>query len=105
MPVTTIAPSKLPDALAAMAATLGDSMTAHDVGQHMTCGEADSIAAVLAAGGFTDDAAAFLVGHAQTDDDEGDNHHALVYGENQTQEGLRAAYEAAASYVGQLVGA
>lgn len=47
------------------------------VGTHMTCMEAEAMAAVMREFGDPDAAAAFLLGHAE-DDDEGDLHYALI---------------------------
>lgn len=65
------------DALARLADTLGDGLTASDAGGHFTCGEAQDIADVLAAAGHTDAADAWLKGHAQGDNDPEDMHHDL----------------------------
>lgn len=63
------------DNLAALAAVLGDSMTAGDAGPHFTCGEAQAIADVLDAAGHTEAAAAWLDGHAGGDNDPEDMHY------------------------------
>jgi hypothetical protein len=57
------------DALADLAGVFGDSMTAADVGGHMTCTEADAIARALLAGGHRLAASRWLAGHARGDDD------------------------------------
>jgi hypothetical protein len=53
----------------ALNALLSDSTVA-EVGQHMSCGEVDAFATVLAVLGRTDDAALWLLAHSH--DDEGD---------------------------------
>jgi hypothetical protein len=63
------------DALADLADVFGDSMTAVDVGGHMTCTEADAIARALLAGGHHYAAARWLDGHAHGDVDAEDDRH------------------------------
>jgi hypothetical protein len=64
----------LDQAVARMADTLGDGMTASDAGSHFTCGEAEDIADVLRAAGHDAAADEWLAGHG-TGDDEGDSHY------------------------------
>jgi hypothetical protein len=63
------------DALADLADVTGDSMTAVDVGGHMTCTEADAIARALLAGGHRYAASRWLDGHARGDEDIADDRH------------------------------
>jgi hypothetical protein len=63
------------DALADLADVFGDSMTAVDVGGHMTCTEADAIARALLAGGHRYAASRWLDGHARGDEDIADDRH------------------------------
>jgi hypothetical protein len=66
----------LQQALIDLAGVFGDTMTAVDVGGHMTCTEADAIARALLAGGHRVAASRWLAGHARGDDDlEVDRHH------------------------------
>lgn len=62
------------NAIKHLADVFGDSMTAGDVGPHMTCGEAEALADVLRAAGHDAAADAWLEGHA-SGDDEGDLHY------------------------------
>jgi hypothetical protein len=55
------------DTLAELADVFGDSMTAVDVGGHVTCTEADAIARALLAGGHRYAASRWLDGHARGD--------------------------------------
>lgn len=60
----------------ALAEMAGKMAQVDDGATHLTCGEADSIATVLAMAGHIDEAAAFLECHSYGDD-EGDMHHEL----------------------------
>jgi hypothetical protein len=72
--VEQIAAGPLQDALAELANVFGDSMTARDVGGHVTCTEADAVARALLLGGHRLAASRWLAGHARGDDDEADRH-------------------------------
>jgi hypothetical protein len=63
------------DALAELADVFGDSMTAVDVGGHVTCTEADAIARALLAGGHRYAATRWLDGHAHGDVDAEEDRH------------------------------
>jgi hypothetical protein len=74
-PVSRLRSDLVADALTELADVFGDSMTAVDVGGHMTCTEADAIARALLAGGHRVAASRWLAGHARGDDDpETDRH-------------------------------
>lgn len=62
------------EAVGDMAHCLGDGLTAMHVGPRFTCGEAESIADVMRAAGFTDAADVWIEGHA-AGDEPGDMHH------------------------------
>jgi hypothetical protein len=61
-------------ALGVFARILGDQMTAHGVGGHFTCTEAEDLARVLVETGHKHAAMTFLEGHAYGDDDPDDLH-------------------------------
>jgi hypothetical protein len=61
-------------AMDAFASILGDQMTAHDVGGHFTCTEAENLVRALMVGGHKHAAMTFLEGHAYGDDDPEDLH-------------------------------
>src|SRR6266542_1192307 len=63
------------DALADLAGVFGDSMTAVEVGRHVTCTEADAIARALLAGGYRDAASQWLDGHARGDAETEEDRH------------------------------
>lgn len=63
----------LEDAARWMAEAIGNGYTSYDVAFRFSCGEADSIAAVMVAVGDIDAATTWLTGHAE-DDDHGDRH-------------------------------
>ena len=67
----------LRNALCEMAAVLGDGMTASGVGGSFTCSEAETLAEVLVLSGHAKEAASFLAGHAEGDDDAEGTHHGL----------------------------
>lgn len=48
--------------------------TASDVGEHFTCGEADTLAMFLAMNGETEAASVFILGHAAGDIEDDDIH-------------------------------
>ncbi|WP_420312566.1 hypothetical protein ACOB87_38065 [Streptomyces sp. YS-B37] len=60
--------------IAVFARILGDQMTAHGVGGHFTCSEAEDVARELAKSGHKHAAMTFLEGHAYGDDDPDDLH-------------------------------
>jgi hypothetical protein len=62
----------LQSAVAHAAEVFSDDWTARQVGEAMTCSEADALADVFRAAGFTDEALAFLKGHAEGESGEGD---------------------------------
>lgn len=92
--------SDLTEALLLMATELGGSEGA---AAHFTCGEADSIVAVLAAAGHRDAAVALLVGHACGDgftgDEDGDAHYAIAQAQEVDGCVGGAAYAAARTYL------
>lgn len=59
--------------VSAVAAVLGDGMTAGMVGGSFTCSEAETIAELLFVAGHEDDAARWLLGHVEGDDDPDDD--------------------------------
>jgi hypothetical protein len=61
-------------AIGVFARILGDQMTAHGVGGHFTCTEAEELARTLAKNGHKRAAMTFLEGHAYGDDDPDDLH-------------------------------
>lgn len=68
--LTTLAP-----ALGAVAAVLGDGMTAMHLGEHFNCSEANALAEVLVIAGFTKEAEVWLGGHALGDNNDSDVHY------------------------------
>lgn len=66
--------SRMTKAIEELAEVFGDSWTAADVGGHLNCTEADTIARVLILAGHSEDAEAWLSGHADGDEC-GDEHH------------------------------
>jgi hypothetical protein len=64
----------LPSALAGLANVFGDDMFAAHNGARFTCGEADTVAALLVASGHRDAAITWLEGHAEGDNEESDIH-------------------------------
>jgi hypothetical protein len=63
------------DALTDLAGVFGDSMTAVEVGRHVTCTEADAIARALLAGGHRAVASQWLDGHARGDAEAEEDRH------------------------------
>lgn len=51
-----------------------DAYSLADLGPHMTCGEADTLANLLRVAGRADLAESLILGHAE-EDDEGDSHY------------------------------
>jgi hypothetical protein len=96
--MTDVSPELLAS-IADMADALGQSEFAF---AHLTCGEADSVVAVLALAGHLGVAASLVIGHS-TDDEDGDKHHAIYdawvryqYGDDGTEMlSLASAYVAA----------
>jgi hypothetical protein len=64
----------LRSAIDAFASILGDQMTAHGVGGHFTCTEAENLVRALMVDGHKHAAMTFLEGHAYGDDDPEDLH-------------------------------
>ncbi len=96
--------SDLTSAVAYLADVVGDSWTATAIGTAMTCTEADALADVLHLGGHTEEAAAFLVGHADGDHDDEDAHRQLRLRESSADEHARAM-DAARKYLATVADA
>lgn len=64
-------------ALDDLAREFGDGMAAAMVGPNLTCSEVEALVGVLTAGGFEEEAARFLEGHAAGDKEPDDWHHEL----------------------------
>lgn len=101
-PTVVIQYRELMDAIEAMAEVFGDGMTAMHVGSSFNCGEADTIARVLALAGHKDAAITWLEYHA-SGDDSGDQHFLEGYGP--LDEDRPWTTDEFAEYVGDLVAA
>lgn len=77
-----ISTTPLGEALAAVAAVLGDTMLSIQQGPGFTCSEADTIANLLVVAGHPEAAVMWLSGHALGDEDTGDDEHHGLDGED-----------------------
>ncbi|MFI5863543.1 hypothetical protein [Streptomyces sp. NPDC051546] len=99
-PTLVIQHDELKEALADLASVFGDGMTADHTGPAFSCGEADTIARVLALSGHREAAETWLSGHAQGD--EGDDYHFTVNDEDPNDEGRPLNDKEIAGYVTDL---
>jgi ApbE superfamily uncharacterized protein (UPF0280 family) len=88
---------ELGDALSNLADVFGDCMTADHTGSSFSCGEADSVARLLALTGHEDAAVRWLIGHAQND--EWDDYHFIGNDDDPEDEGRVMTDEEIAEYV------
>lgn len=65
---------RAPEALSDFLATLADSWVAGSVGPHFNCGEVDTLIAFLRSQDEYPAALAWLIGHAESDEDPEDRH-------------------------------